>query len=365
LLDQNVISDARIFSAAAAVKSLRGANLKPGEYKFLPGMTMREVLALLNSGRVLTYKVTIPEGWTTQMAFARIGEDPVLTGPLPELPPEGSIMADTFIFPRGTTRQDIVSQMVEAQTELLEKLWAARPANFMLKTKAELVTLASIVEKETAKSDERPLVASVFLNRLKQGMRLQSDPTIIYGLVGGTGKLDRPITRADIDMQTPYNTYQIDGLPPGPIGNPGKAALEAVLNPAHAQYLYFVADGTGGHSFASTLEEHNSNVAKWRQVEAGTAPAVAPQQDQVAETSKQTTASSATSTGLDQLQLEPEQVPGETTSSPPASATSEPSQLAAPDGAAVAPDEAPLDVKPGSVMRVGDRLVPIPAPKPK
>jgi UPF0755 protein len=284
-------------------------------------------------------------------------------------------MADTFVVTRGTTRQELLDRMTAAQTKMLDKLWTGRPPETPLKSKEELVTLASIVEKETAQPEERPLVASVFLNRLKQGMRLQSDPTIIYGLVGGAGKLDRPITRADIDTPTPYNTYQIDGLPPGPIGNPGKASLEAVLNPAAASYLYFVANGTGGHAFASTLEEHNANVAKWRKVEAGAAQPAAPPPQQPEVQPAPAAVEPQKSTGLDNLQLDAGQ-PAVTTASPAPSAQAAAPQSAAPQSAApqsaaepaqadAALDSTPLDLKPGSIIHMGDKLVPIPAPNPR
>ena len=176
-------------------------------------------------------------------------------------------MPETYVFRRGLTRQKMLDDMQAAQAKMLDELWKARAVSDTVKTKEQAVTLASIVEKETAIPEERPLIASVFHNRLKQGMRLQSDPTIIYGLVGGKGKLDRGLTKDDVASDTAYNTYRIDGLPPGPIANPGRASLEAVLNPPDTGYLYFVADGSGGHAFAKTLEEHNANVAKWRAIE--------------------------------------------------------------------------------------------------
>lgn len=264
LQDQGIIADARIFSAVAAVQGLRNAKLKAGEYEFPAGASMEDVLAMIISGKFLTYKVTIPEGWTTQMVVARLEEQKELAGSVSAIPAEGTIKPDTYVFKRGLTRDKMLTDMQTENTKMLDELWAARPNDTILKTKEELVVLASIVEKETGIPEERPQVASVFINRLKQGIRLQSDPTIIYGIVGGKGKLDRPLTRTDIDTETPYNTYKIPALPPGPIANPGRAALEAVLNPDKTPYLYFVADGTGGHAFASTLEEHNANVKKWR-----------------------------------------------------------------------------------------------------
>ncbi len=250
-----------------------GSRLKAGEYEFPAKASIDQVLSIITSGRVKTYKLTVPEGWTTQMAVARVTENDVLTGEVAAMPVEGAIMPETYVFRRGLTRQKMLDDMQAAQTKMLDELWSARAVSDTVKTKEQAVTLASIVEKETAIPEERPLIASVFHNRLKQGMRLQSDPTIIYGLVGGKGKLDRGLTKDDLASDTAYNTYKIDGLPPGPIANPGRASLEAVLNPPDTGYLYFVADGSGGHAFAKTLEEHNANVAKWRAIES-TLPAL-------------------------------------------------------------------------------------------
>ena len=269
LENEGIITDARVMNGVSLLMGLRGSTLKPGEYAFQPGATMANVFDTVASGRVLTYKLTIPEGWTSQMALARINGNDVLAGdavPVANVP-EGALVADTMVFRRGMTRAKLVEDMVAAQTKLVDEIWARKTSDSPLKSKEELLTLASIVEKETGIPAERPRVAAVFLNRLKQGMRLQSDPTIIYGIVGGQGKLDRPLTRADIESPTPYNTYQIDGLPPGPIANPGRASLEAVISPAPSEELFFVADGSGGHAFAKTLEEHNANVAKWREIQ--------------------------------------------------------------------------------------------------
>jgi UPF0755 protein len=276
LQDQGIIADARIFSAVAAVQNVRGARLKAGEYEFPAGATMQDVLALITSGKFVTYKVTIPEGWTSQMVVARLEEQKELDGPISAVPAEGAIKPDTYVFKRGLTRDKMIEDMKAANTKMVDELWAARPAETVLKSKDEFITLASIVEKETGIAEERPQVASVFINRLKQGMKLQSDPTIIYGIVGGKGRLERPLTKADIEAATPYNTYQIPALPPGPIANPGRAALEAVLNPDKTPYLYFVANGTGGHAFASTLDEHNANVKKWRAQQIEADPTVPP-----------------------------------------------------------------------------------------
>jgi UPF0755 protein len=183
------------------------------------------------------------------------------------VPKEGSMLPETYKAARGDIRADIVKKMQDAQKRAVDQIWSRRASGLPLRSPYELVTLASIVEKETGKADERPRVASVFVNRLRNRMRLQSDPTIVYGLAGGKGSLGRGITRADLEKPTPYNTYLIDGLPPGPIANPGRAALEAVANPSRTQDLYFVADGTGGHVFAETLDQHSRNVQRWRQIE--------------------------------------------------------------------------------------------------
>ncbi|MFZ1815706.1 MAG: endolytic transglycosylase MltG [Rhizobiaceae bacterium] len=244
-------------------------SLKAGEYAFKPGMSMFEVMDAIRSGKGVVHKVTLPEGLTVHQIFQRIADNDVLVGDLPsELPPEGSLLPDTYPFQRGTTRQEVVEQMRRARDKLVNEIWGRRVGGLPVGTAEEMVTLASIVEKETGRADERPLVASVFINRLNKGMRLQSDPTILYGLFGGEGRpADRPIFKSDIEKPTPYNTYVIEGLPPGPIANPGRAALEAVANPSRTENLFFVADGTGGHVFASTLEEHETNVKRWRQIE--------------------------------------------------------------------------------------------------
>lgn len=270
-LERNgIISDARVFRYVSATYLRDGGTLKAGEYDIKAGASMKEIMELLESGKSILYSVVLPEGLTVRQMMLRLAEDTVLEGELPaEIPPEGSLRPDTYKFSRGTKRADIVQQMRVAQERLIDQVWEKRDPDLLVKTKEEFVTLASIVERETGKDDERARVASVFLNRLEKGMRLQSDPTIIYGLFGGEGKpADRPIYRSDIQKETPYNTYVIKGLPPGPIANPGRAALEAVANPWRTKDLYFVADGSGGHAFAETLDAHNANVRRWRQLEA-------------------------------------------------------------------------------------------------
>ncbi|MBY5335369.1 endolytic transglycosylase MltG [Rhizobium leguminosarum] len=270
-LERNaIISDARIFRYLTATHLSAGESLKAGEYEIKARASMSDIMELLKSGKSILYSVSFPEGLTVRQMFDRMLQDTVLEGDLPAaLPTEGSLRPDTYKFSRGTKRSEIIDQMAAAQQKLVDQIWDKRDSSLPLRSKAEFVTLASIVEKETGVPDERAHVASVFLNRLGKGMRLQSDPTIIYGLFGGEGKpADRPIYQSDLKRDTPYNTYVIKGLPPSPIANPGKDALEAVANPWKTQDLYFVADGTGGHVFAATLEEHNANVKRWRKLEA-------------------------------------------------------------------------------------------------
>jgi UPF0755 protein len=250
--------------------------MKRGEYEFKAGVSMNEIGALLASHKVVQHKITVPEGLTSDQIVQRLRDDNVLVGDVKETPREGSLMPDTYYFERGDTRQSILTRMSKAQTRIVEEIWKGRSPDLPVKSPGEMVTLASIVEKETGKADERPRVASVFVNRLQKHMRLESDPTIVYGLAFGKGTLGRPISRADLNQATPYNTYQIDGLPPGPISNPGKAALEAVANPAHTKDLYFVADGTGGHVFADSFDQHLKNVARWRQIEKDAKDRLAP-----------------------------------------------------------------------------------------
>ena len=247
----------------------KSGDLKVGEYGFKPGMSMRQVMLELTEGKPITYSVTFPEGWTSYKILERIAFDERLTGDAPPIPPEGSLLPDTYVFNRGATRQQIVDRMQQAQRKALNEIWAARDDDLPLETPSDLVNLASIVEKETGVSSERPHVASVFVNRLRKGMKLETDPTIIYGIWGGKGKPeDRGgLRRSELKKKTPFNTYQIKGLPPTPIANPGLASMKAVAQPLETDDLFFVADGTGGHVFAKTLKEHNANVKKWRKIE--------------------------------------------------------------------------------------------------
>ena len=255
LTREGVIDQPWVFIGGVLVLKAR-EDLKAGEYQFKAHASLRDVVATIVEGRVVTHQFTVPEGLTSEQIVARLLDDDVLTGNIKEIPREGSLLPDTYNFTRGVTREQMIQRMQQAQQRLLKEIWDRRSADLPLKTPEQLVILASLVEKETGKPEERTRVAAVFVNRLKQKMKLQSDPTIIYGLVGGKGTLGRPIMKSEIDQPTPYNTYQIDGLPPGPIANPGRASLEAAANPARTRELYFVADGTGGHAFAETYEQH-------------------------------------------------------------------------------------------------------------
>ena len=242
-------------------------DLKAGEYQFAAHASLRDVVATIVDGKVIPHQISFPEGLTSEQIVARLLQDDILTGNIKEIPREGSLLPDTYNFTRGISREQIIQRMQAAQQRLVKEIWERHSPDLPIKTPDQLVILASLIEKETAKPDERTRVAAVFVNRLKQRMRLQSDPTIIYGLVGGKATLGRPIMRSEIDQPTPYNTYQIDGLPPGPICNPGRASLEAAANPARTRELYFVADGAGGHVFADNYDQHQKNVARLRSLE--------------------------------------------------------------------------------------------------
>ena len=266
-LENASVIDAPLIFRWGARLSGAANSLKAGEYEFPAHVSMAEIVRILRAGKSIMHQITIPEGLTTQEAMAVIKADPILIGDLPPLPPEGALLPETYNFTRGTTRTQIIARMERAQKKFMEKLWPERAENLPVKTPEQAIILASIVEKETGLKTERPKVAAVFINRLRKPMRLQSDPTIVYGITKGAGPLGRPIRRSEIEKVTPYNTYQIDGLPPTPICNPGKASIEAVLNPPDTKDLYFVADGSGGHAFSSTLAGHQRNVENWRKID--------------------------------------------------------------------------------------------------
>ncbi|MEM7546694.1 MAG: endolytic transglycosylase MltG [Pseudomonadota bacterium] len=266
LAEAGAIENAMIFRLGARYQNL-DKQLKFGEYEIPALASMEEVLDIVTSGQSIQYRVTVAEGLTSWEVVELLKANELLTGDIEEVPAEGSLAPDTYFVGRGTDRNLILRRMAEAQARILEEAWAARDADTPLASPAEVLTLASIIEKETALAEERPKVGGVFVNRLRRGMRIQSDPTIIYGITEGQGPLDRPILRSDIRRPTAYNTYIIDRLPPGPIANPGRDAIMAAVKPQVTEALYFVADGTGGHAFANTLAEHERNVAAWRKIE--------------------------------------------------------------------------------------------------
>lgn len=268
ILQREGVIDNNRWAFIGSVFALKArSDLKPGEYLFTKSASLREVIGTIVEGKVVQHSITIPEGLTSEQIVARITENDIFSGTIHAIPNEGSLLPETYKFPRGAQREQVITRMQQAQRRVLADVWERRNRDLPLKTPEQLVTLASIVEKETSKPDERSRVAAVFINRLQKKMKLQSDPTIIYGLVGGKGTLGRPIKRSEIQQPSPYNTYVVDGLPPGPIANPGRASLEATANPARTRDLFFVADGTGGHSFTETYDQHQKNVAKLRTLE--------------------------------------------------------------------------------------------------
>ncbi len=274
LESEGVISNAHVFvahylSRSALVSTTPGQKflLKSGEYVFEPGASIREVTDAIGKGRSVTVNITIPEGLTSHAIVERLKADQNLSGEVVRVPPEGTLMPDTYRVPKGMARQAVLDMMRTEQQRFMERIWAQRQQGLPVRTPEEAIILASIVEKETGRRDERERVAAVFVNRLRKNMRLQSDPTILYGLALGQVQWGKPITRSDINSRTPHNTYVIAALPPTPICNPGRASIAATLKPAATGDLYFVADGQGGHFFSETLKDHNAAVANWRKLE--------------------------------------------------------------------------------------------------
>ncbi|MBT3069936.1 endolytic transglycosylase MltG [Rhodomicrobium sp. Az07] len=267
LEQDGIINDRWTFFIAARYFKVHD-KIKAGEYNIKAGASLRDVLDTLVEGKSILYSVTIPEGLTSWQVVERLKASPDLVGDIQELPPEGSLLPDTYRFARGTSRDELIRRMQGEQKKFMDGLWATRSRDLALTTPEQVINLAAIVEKEASRADERPRVAAVYLNRLKKRMRLDADPTIIYGASGGKGTLGRPILRSELEDGTnPYNTYRNPGLPPTPIANPGRAAIEAVLKPSKTADLFFVADGTGAHIFAETYADHQKNVARWRAIE--------------------------------------------------------------------------------------------------
>ena len=267
-----IVSDDRLIRLKARLDGTELA-IKTGEFVLEPRASVSDVLDILIEGKSILHKITLPEGRTTAQLLQIIEADPVLVGDMPEAGiPEGALLPDTYLFQRGTTRADLIARTQKAQADILAELWPGRAKDLPISTPEEAVILASVVEKETGIAGERPQIAGLFVSRLKRGMRLESDPTIIYGVSRGEPLYNsrgerRTLYRSEIDRKTDWNTYQIDGLPKTPICNPGREAIAAVLNPDETGHIFFVADGKGGHLFAKTLAEHNRNVAAYRKYE--------------------------------------------------------------------------------------------------
>jgi len=262
-----VVADPLVFKVGVKIFA-EGRPLRAGEYVFPAGASARDVMEMLIAGKTVVRRLTVAEGLTSREIVAAIAAAEGLEGSLPEdVPSEGMLLPETYHYSWGDERADILRRMQESMRAALDELWPRRAEGLPFRTPEEAVILASVVEKETGVESERARVAAVFVNRLRRGMPLQSDPTVIYALTKGEAPLGRPLLKADLAVDDPYNTYRYRGLPPGPIANPGKAAIAATLQPAETEELYFVADGSGGHAFAKTLEEHNRNVAKWRKLQ--------------------------------------------------------------------------------------------------
>ncbi|MSP01217.1 MAG: endolytic transglycosylase MltG [Acetobacteraceae bacterium] len=271
LKTSGVIENAMAFEALSWLTIFDGS-IRAAEFSFPPKATISQVLAILRTAKPVEHRITLIEGLTAKQIAGLLMAAEAASGTV-ELPPEGAVLPQTYAFDRGMARQAILARAKAAMDRELATVWAARAPNLPLSTPRDLLIVASIVERETAKDQERPHVAAVYLNRLRMGMKLQADPTVAYGASGGSGVLDHKLNRADLDRDDPYNTYKRAGLPPGPICSPGVASLRAVSRPMNSDDLYFVADGSGGHAFAKTVEAHNRNVARWR----GLSPAVEPE----------------------------------------------------------------------------------------
>ena len=264
---EGVLDEHRLIFIGGVLALKARGELKAGEYLFQKHASVRDVVETIVEGKVVQHQITIPEGLTTEQIVARLLENEILSGNIKDIPKEGSLLPDSYHFHRGFMREQLLQRMRQAQERVVREVWERRNPDLPIKTPEQLVVLASIIEKETGKPEERTRIAAVFVNRLKQKMKLQSDPTIIYGLVFGKGSLGRPLSKADITQPTAYNTYVIEGLPPGPITNAGRASIEAAASPARTKELYFAADGTGGHAFAETYDQHQKNVARLRVIE--------------------------------------------------------------------------------------------------
>jgi UPF0755 protein len=275
LASEGVVRNQLAFQLVARLSG-RGAGLKAGEYEFPAGASAMQTLDILASGKTVKHRLTIPEGLTSAEIMALVRNAPALDGDTGPPPAEGELLPDTYVYSYGDSRTELIGRMRHGMAHLLAQMWAQRRSDLPLASPQEAEILASIIEKEAAHEEERPHIAGVFINRLRLGMRLQADPTVLFALSGnGANKIERPLNHADLAVDSPYNTYAVKGLPPGPITNPGRSSLRAALRPEHTEDLYFVADGSGGHVFAKTLAEQTRNIAQYRRT-AGPDPDPAP-----------------------------------------------------------------------------------------
>lgn len=265
LANEQIISLPSIYWLLSKILTL-DSYIQAGEYSIPPNSSPLNIINMMKKGDVVIRRITIPEGFTTQQIIALVQSDQILTGEIKTTYKEGDFLPNTYFYTLGDTKQEILNKMHQALTEALDNLWPSRSQNIPLKNYQQVLTLASIVEKETKFDDERTLVASVFYNRLKLGMRLQADPTTIYAITQGKYVLERPLTRKDLQIISPFNTYTTAGLPPSPIANPGIDSIKAVLNPATTNYLYFVANSEGKHTFSAKLADHNKHVTSYRKL---------------------------------------------------------------------------------------------------
>ncbi len=271
LQSRGIVDEPRLYKFATYILHM-DAPIKAGEYELTAGMSARDILVLFQAGSNYQRFVTMREGLTSYESVQLLNAKPDLSGEIMDIPAEGSLLPETYSHSKNEPRSAVIDRMQAALDATLDAAWENRVTGLPLKSKEEALVLASIIEKETAVPSERRRVAGVFINRLRKGMLLQTDPTVIYGITGGQhedngkGPLGRRLLRKDLAHDSPYNTYLYAGLPPAPIANAGADSIQAALNPEEHDYLYFVADGTGGHAFSKTLAEHNSNVAKWRKV---------------------------------------------------------------------------------------------------
>ena len=266
LSKNNIIEFPQLFTIIIKITK-SGKSLKAGEYSFSPAISPMNVLHKIKTGDVKVRKITIPEGLYTSQILELINKAPAQEGELPENIAEGELLPETYEYHYGEKRANMILRMKKAMTRTIDELWETRQADLPINNKQEALALASLIEKETAVPQERKRVAAVFINRLKKGMRLQTDPSVIYAVTKGKYILERPLSHKDLNMESPYNTYRNRGLPPTPIANPGRASIEAALNPLDTNEIYFVASGNGGHAFSENLEQHNENVAKLRKRE--------------------------------------------------------------------------------------------------